>query len=102
MQARADVERKLDAVDSRLRAAGEKEKDLDQRQAALIEKVRVLPGWAQQSAVYVFVGLGCCNLLLLMGCYWAAGWQCKDAVWGQRSSLSCGQAYSRSSAGKEH
>ncbi len=40
LQARADVEHKLEAVDLRLRAAAEKERDLDQRQAALLEKVR--------------------------------------------------------------
>lgn len=34
-----DVERKLEAVDSRLQAAADRERDLDARQAALLEKV---------------------------------------------------------------
>ena len=39
LQARADVERKLEAAETRLQAAAEKERDLEQRQAALLEKV---------------------------------------------------------------
>ncbi len=39
LQARADVERRLEAAEARLQAAAEKERDLKQRQAALMEKV---------------------------------------------------------------
>lgn len=39
LQTKADAERRLAAVESRLAAAASKERELEQRQAALLEKV---------------------------------------------------------------
>lgn len=63
LQSRTEADRKLDAVNARLRAVAERERELEQRQQQLMQQVGSRQGWRGEQCVEFGVCFAACLLV---------------------------------------